>query len=157
MSSLRDVAASGAPLGEIGAELVTQSGYAETLKHDDTPEADARFQNIQELVASMDEFEREHGEATLADFLENVTLHTSADEEAGGALAGGRSTAGDRVTLMTVHAAKGLGVPGGHGHRPRRASVSVQGHRSPGKTPRSSKRSGGSRTWPSRGRRSAWC
>ena len=101
MSGLRDVAASGAPLGEIGAELVNQSGYAEMLKHDDTPEADARFQNIQELVASMDEFEREHSEATLADFLENVTLHTSADEAA----------AGDRVTLMTVHAAKGLEFP----------------------------------------------
>jgi DNA helicase-2/ATP-dependent DNA helicase PcrA len=59
----------------------------------------------------MDEFEREHAGSTLADFLENVTLHTSADEEAGGALAGGRSTAGDRVTLMTVHAAKGLEFP----------------------------------------------
>jgi DNA helicase-2/ATP-dependent DNA helicase PcrA len=101
MSSLRDVAASGAPLGEIGAELVNQSGYAEMLQHDDSPEADARFQNIQELVASMDEFEREHSEATLADFLENVTLHTSADEAA----------VGDRVTLMTVHAAKGLEFP----------------------------------------------
>ena len=101
MSGLRDVAASGAPLGEVGAELVNQSGYAEMLKHDDTAEADARFQNIQELVASMDEFEREHSEATLADFLENVTLHTSADE----------ASSGDRVTLMTVHAAKGLEFP----------------------------------------------
>ncbi|MBW2225510.1 MAG: ATP-binding domain-containing protein, partial [Deltaproteobacteria bacterium] len=121
MSGLRDVAASGAPLGEVGAELVNQSGYAEMLKHDDTAEADARFQNIQELVASMDEFEREHSEATLADFLENVTLHTSADEApSGGPLArtalsgerttGERSTA-DRVTLMTVHAAKGLEFP----------------------------------------------
>jgi DNA helicase-2/ATP-dependent DNA helicase PcrA len=111
MSSLRDVAASGAPLGEIGAELVNQTGYAEMLQHDDSPEADARFQNIQELVASMDEFEREHSEATLADFLENVTLHTSADDAAaGGPLAGERSTA-DRVTLMTVHAAKGLEFP----------------------------------------------
>ena len=105
MSSLRDIAASGAPLGEIGAELVNQSGYAEMLRHDDTPEADARFQNIQELVASMDEFEREHTESTLADFLENVTLHTSADDAAGGALAG------DLVTLMTVNAAKGLEFP----------------------------------------------
>jgi len=105
MSSLRDIAVSGAPLGEIGAELVNQSGYAEMLRHDDTPEADARFQNIQELVASMDEFEREHTESTLADFLENVTLHTSADDAAGDALAG------DRVTLMTVHAAKGLEFP----------------------------------------------
>jgi DNA helicase-2/ATP-dependent DNA helicase PcrA len=101
MSDLRDVGASGVPLGEVGAELVNQSGYGEMLRHDDTPEADARFQNIQELVASMDEFEREHTESTLADFLENVTLHTSADEAA----------AGDRVTLMTVHAAKGLEFP----------------------------------------------
>jgi len=101
MSDLRDVGASGAPLGEIGAELVNQSGYAEMLQHDDTPEADARFQNLQELVASMDEFQRERSEATLAEFLENVTLHTSADEAADG----------DRVTLMTVHAAKGLEFP----------------------------------------------
>ena len=101
MSELSDFAASGAPLGELGAEVVNQSGYAEMLRHDDSPEADARFQNVQELVASMDEFQREHPEASLADFLENVTLQTSADEQ----------TSGDRVTLMTVHAAKGLEFP----------------------------------------------
>ena len=101
MAGLRDVAASGAPLGEIGAELVHRSGYAEMLQHDDTPEADARFQNVQELVASMDEFQRERPDSTLAEFLENVTLQTAADEQVGG----------DRVTLMTVHAAKGLEFP----------------------------------------------
>jgi DNA helicase-2/ATP-dependent DNA helicase PcrA len=101
MIDLRDVGASGVPLGEIGAELVNQSGYGEMLQQDDTPEADARFQNVQELVASMDEFQRERPDATLADFLENVTLQTSADEQVGG----------DRVTLMTVHAAKGLEFP----------------------------------------------
>jgi DNA helicase-2/ATP-dependent DNA helicase PcrA len=101
MSDLREVATSDAPLGEIGAELVERTGYAEVLKHDDTPEADARFQNVQELVASMDEFHREHPDAVLADFLENVTLYTSADERSDG----------DRVTLMTVHAAKGLEFP----------------------------------------------
>jgi DNA helicase-2/ATP-dependent DNA helicase PcrA len=101
MSGLRDVAASGAPLGEIGAELVNRCGYGEMLQHDDTPESDARFQNVQELVASMDEFQRERPDSTLAEFLENVTLQTSADEQVGG----------DRVTLMTVHAAKGLEFP----------------------------------------------
>jgi len=101
MAGLRDVAASGAPLGETGAELVHRSGYAEMLQHDDTPEADARFQNVQELVASMDEFQRERPDSTLAEFLENVTLQTAADEQVGG----------DRVTLMTVHAAKGLEFP----------------------------------------------
>lgn len=101
MRDLRDVAASGVPLGEIGAEVVNQSGYADMLRHDDTPESDARFQNVQELIASMDELQREHREATLSEFLENVTLQTSADEAVGG----------DRVTLMTVHAAKGLEFP----------------------------------------------
>ena len=101
MMALCDVAGSGAPLGEIGAEVVNQSGYAEMLRHDDSPESDARFQNVQELVASMDEYQREHPEASLAEFLENVTLQTSADEDVGG----------DRVTLMTVHAAKGLEFP----------------------------------------------
>ncbi|MGB5812924.1 MAG: UvrD-helicase domain-containing protein [Polyangiales bacterium] len=101
MSDLRFSATRGAPLGEVGAELVERTGYADMLRHDDTPEADARFQNVQELVASMDEFERERPEANLADFLENVTLQTSADEAEGG----------DRVTLMTVHAAKGLEFP----------------------------------------------
>jgi DNA helicase-2/ATP-dependent DNA helicase PcrA len=101
IDELREVAASPAPLGELGAEVVNESGYAEMLRHDDTPEADARFQNVQELVASMDEFQREKSEATLSDFLENVTLQTSADDQVGG----------DRVTLMTVHAAKGLEFP----------------------------------------------
>ena len=101
MMALCDVAGSGAPLGEIGAEVVNHSGYAEMLRHDDSPESDARFQNVQELVASMDEYQREHPEASLAEFLENVTLQTSADEDVGG----------DRVTLMTVHAAKGLEFP----------------------------------------------
>ena len=44
------------------------------------------------LIASMDEFAREHPDASLSDFLENVTLQTSADEHAGG----------DRVTLMVT-------------------------------------------------------
>lgn len=101
LADLRDHAKSDASLGEVGAELVQRSGYGEMLRQDDTAEADARFQNVQELVASMDEFQRERPEASLSDFLENVTLQTSADEEA----------AGDRVTLMTVHAAKGLEFP----------------------------------------------
>lgn len=101
MNALRGVLASGAPLGELGAEVVNQSGYADMLRDDESVEADARFQNVQELVASMDEFQREHPEGMLADFLENVTLQTSADEQVGG----------DRLTLMTVHAAKGLEFP----------------------------------------------
>lgn len=101
MRELREVTSSQAPLGEVGAMLVERTGYADMLKNDDSVEADARFQNVQELVGSMDDFHREHPEASVSDFLENVTLQTSADEGA----------PGDRVTLMTVHAAKGLEFP----------------------------------------------
>ena len=61
------------------------------------------MQNLHELIASMDQYqsESEGGAATLADYLENVSLQTSADE----------APEGDRVTLMTVHAAKGLEFP----------------------------------------------
>ena len=101
LGGLMELADSDAPLGELGAAVAERSGYAEMLKNDDSPEADARFQNVQELIASMDEFERERPGAGLAEFLENVTLQTSADEAQGG----------QRVTLMTVHAAKGLEFP----------------------------------------------
>ena len=98
---LQTTVSSRAPLGEIGAELAEKTGYAQMLRDDDSPEAEARFQNVQELVASMDEFDRDHDSATIDDFLETVTLQTSADE----------ATEGDRLTLMTVHAAKGLEFP----------------------------------------------
>ena len=81
ISNLQELVGSDAPLGEIGAELVERTGYVDMLRHDDTPEADARFQNVQELVASMDEFRPgARPDVRMADFLENVTLQTSADE-----------------------------------------------------------------------------
>ena len=101
LSSLSNDAASEMSLPELGTEVVEKTGYLQTLRDDDSPEADARIQNLHELLASMDQFVAEHPEPTLAAYLENVTLHTSADEAA----------QGDRLTLMTVHAAKGLEFP----------------------------------------------
>jgi DNA helicase-2/ATP-dependent DNA helicase PcrA len=82
--------------------LLETSGYLEALKKEDTAEADARVENLQELVGSMQDYEAEAeaaGEApSLAGFLERVTLVSDVDAmEDGG-----------RVTLMTVHGAKGL-------------------------------------------------
>jgi len=91
-----------------GADLVTlvegvieESGYLKTLQNDDSAEADARMDNLKELVGSVGEFAEEASDPTLSTYLELVTLQTSADE----------SKEGDRLTLMTVHAAKGLEFP----------------------------------------------
>lgn len=73
---------------------------------DKTPEGVARYENIQELLNSIKEFTEtpinEDGEIidrTLAEYLQQITLVTSADEDKENA---------DSVKLMTIHAAKGL-------------------------------------------------
>ncbi len=95
------------PLGELPGEVLSETGYVAMLKAENSVESDARVQNLEELVGSIQEFNGtsdsgeagdSSGEPTLAEFLEEVTLKTQADE--------GESH--DRLTLMTVHAAKGL-------------------------------------------------
>ncbi|MEZ4254804.1 MAG: UvrD-helicase domain-containing protein [Polyangiales bacterium] len=112
-AALKKVAAFRALMGALRTELETatlpdlahaildKSGYLDALDAEDTPEADARKENLQELVGSIDEFAEEAEQPTLASFLELVTLDSTAAE----------STDEDRVTLMTVHAAKGLEFP----------------------------------------------
>jgi DNA helicase-2/ATP-dependent DNA helicase PcrA len=87
---------------EILVAVLGTTGYLEALKKEDSAEADARVENLQELVGSMQDYEAEAeaaGESpTLQGFLERVTLVSDVDSmEEGG-----------RVTLMTVHGAKGL-------------------------------------------------
>ncbi len=88
------------------AELLTAileaTGYIATLKKEDSAEADARIENLEELVGSVQDYESEAeaaGEApSLPGFLERVTLVSDVD--------GMKDVA--KVTLMTVHGAKGL-------------------------------------------------
>jgi DNA helicase-2/ATP-dependent DNA helicase PcrA len=82
--------------------LLDTTGYLVTLKEDDSPEAESRLENLRELVGSVRDYETEANAAgetpTIDGFLERVTLRTDADDiDDTGA-----------VTLMTVHAAKGL-------------------------------------------------
>jgi DNA helicase-2/ATP-dependent DNA helicase PcrA len=75
------------------AEIVLdESGYTAMWQADRSPEAPGRLDNLKELVGALAEFE------TLAAFLEHVSLVM--ENEAG--------AAADQVTLMTLHAAKGL-------------------------------------------------
>ncbi|MCB9619485.1 MAG: UvrD-helicase domain-containing protein [Sandaracinus sp.] len=129
------------PLEDLPGMVLDESGYLEMLRADDSPEADARRENLQELVGSIQQFAEEHDEPTLASFLEDVTLASVADEQSDGA----------KVTLMTVHAAKGLEFD----------TVMVTGLEermfpmrgpTPPKTRKRWRKSVGSRTWRSRAR-----
>jgi DNA helicase-2/ATP-dependent DNA helicase PcrA len=88
----------GAPAstGEILKFLIDRTGYIKQLEEEDTPEAYSRIENLRELVnAAMDS--RDRGE-TLDQFLDHAALVSDADaydEQA-------------QITLMTLHAAKGL-------------------------------------------------
>jgi DNA helicase-2/ATP-dependent DNA helicase PcrA len=86
---------------ELARRVLNRTGYIDALRAEDTPEADSRIENIQEVLTSMDQYQAETAEPTLSDFLELVTLETDAD----------RSVAEDAITLMSVHAAKGLEFP----------------------------------------------
>ncbi len=87
----RDQAAT-LPQGALAQLVLEESGYIAMLEADRSPEAAARLDNLAELVRAIDEF------PDLVSFLEHVALVM--DNE--------RAGPEDRVTLMTLHAAKGL-------------------------------------------------
>lgn len=78
------------------------TGYTKALEDENTIEAQARIENLEELLTVAMEFEKESAENTLAEFLEGITLSSDADEV---------DENEDRVTLMTLHSAKGLEFP----------------------------------------------
>ena len=82
-------------------DVVKQSGY-ESLLQKSTDEEKSELANVNELISSAAEFDEESPEATLEDYLNQVSLVSDVDslDENGGA-----------VTLMTLHAAKGLEFP----------------------------------------------
>ncbi|MDP6108880.1 MAG: 3'-5' exonuclease, partial [Rhodospirillales bacterium] len=80
------------PHDELAAIILDESGYTEMWMRDKTPEAPGRLENLKELVAGLGEFEN------LQDFLEHVSLVMENQE----------NKTEDKVSLMTLHAAKGL-------------------------------------------------
>jgi DNA helicase-2/ATP-dependent DNA helicase PcrA len=101
LTTLRKMAAEGSGPALLAKTVLDQTGYAQVLREEDSAEADARLENLQEVLGSMMEFEQEAEEPTLSAFLELVTLQTDGD----------RKPDDDSITLMTVHAAKGLEFP----------------------------------------------
>jgi DNA helicase II / ATP-dependent DNA helicase PcrA len=89
---------------EMAYQVASGSGIINELKQEKTPESISRFENIEELLNSIREFtsqnEIDTGTLTLEHYLENVALLTDADTDKPGDT--------DKVTVMTMHAAKGL-------------------------------------------------
>ncbi len=80
------------PHAELARIVLDECGYTTMLQADRTPEAAGRLENLTELTRAMEEYE------TLGDFLEHVSLvmdNDASDDEA-------------KVTIMTMHGAKGL-------------------------------------------------
>ncbi|WP_396596295.1 ATP-dependent helicase [Dokdonia sp. R86516] len=91
----------------VAETVAKKTGLLQELKKDGTPEGVARIENIEELLNGMRDFVEEQKEladttGSLAEFLEDVALATSMDNDTGD---------DDRVALMTIHLAKGLEFP----------------------------------------------
>lgn len=93
---------------ELALHIAKQTGLIHTLYSDKTPEGVARYDNIQELLGGVQAFVEQQREvdpealAGLGDFLMDVALLTDADTDDGD---------DNKVSMMTIHAAKGLEFP----------------------------------------------
>lgn len=87
---------------ELTRLVIETTGYLTELASEDTPEAQSRIENVKELVSAVGEFEEQSEDKSIEAFLEQISLITDIDtwdEEK------------DKVTLMTLHLAKGLEFP----------------------------------------------
>ncbi|MBO7610742.1 MAG: UvrD-helicase domain-containing protein [Elusimicrobia bacterium] len=84
---------------EIVETVIEDSGYIRELELTDSPENKNRIENIQEFVSAVEDFERRSPDRSLAGYLSQVALVTDIDSW---------QDAEDKVTLMTLHLAKGL-------------------------------------------------
>ena len=88
-------AISGADHIGLAEQILDDSGYTEMWVNDKTPEAPGRLENLKELVKALEQFENLQG------FLEHVALIMENETDEGG----------PKISIMTLHAAKGLEFP----------------------------------------------
>jgi DNA helicase-2/ATP-dependent DNA helicase PcrA len=85
-------------------DVIKQAGIMADLKSNTTPEGISRIENIEELLNSVKEYtknvENKEDVAMIAEYLQNVSLITDMDKDS--------SKDNNRITLMTIHSAKGL-------------------------------------------------
>jgi DNA helicase-2/ATP-dependent DNA helicase PcrA len=84
-------------------KTLDRSGYLQDLREEQSEEAENRIENLAELVSAAREYELGTDDASLAGFVDQLSLLSDADQEAGKREA--------RVLMMTLHSAKGLEFP----------------------------------------------
>ena len=95
--------ASSLHIDQLIEEVLEDSGYFKELEVDKKPESQTRIENLKEFIGVARDFEKQEGEeATLENFLAQLSLVSDIDNA---------ELADDRVTMMTLHAAKGLEFP----------------------------------------------
>lgn len=87
---------------ELLRELIEETGYVKELEAEGTDEAQARIENIDELISKAASYEESEEQPTLGGFLEEVALVADID---------GLEEGNEYVVLMTLHSAKGLEFP----------------------------------------------
>ena len=87
---------------ELARSLVEEIGILAHFKESKEPDAKDRFDNVAELLTSIEEFSVRNPDSELSTFLENVSLQTDIDNW---------NDTENRVTLMTIHSSKGLEFP----------------------------------------------
>jgi DNA helicase-2/ATP-dependent DNA helicase PcrA len=87
---------------EVIRQVLDRTGYRRMLKDSGDAEDQERLANIEELITAAHQFHQEDTSRTIADFLENITLASDVD---------GWDERQDLVSVMTLHAAKGLEFP----------------------------------------------
>ena len=92
---------------DVARALIKASGLLDDLRKENTPENLVRWENVQELLNAIAEFSQAHAdsenqEGSLSAFLQEISLLTDADQA---------KDSENRVTMMTLHASKGLEFP----------------------------------------------
>lgn len=87
---------------EMIEKVINESGYKQKLELENTPESLGRVENIKELISVAVEYEKNSADNTLLGFLTQVSLITDLDQ---------LDESTPAVTMMTLHAAKGLEFP----------------------------------------------
>jgi DNA helicase-2/ATP-dependent DNA helicase PcrA len=82
--------------------ILEQTKYMDFIRQTQDPQAQSREENLGELLSVARDFQKDQIEGTLSDFLEKVALVNDVDRY---------EKEEDRVTLMTIHSAKGLEFP----------------------------------------------
>ncbi|HEV3146771.1 MAG TPA: UvrD-helicase domain-containing protein [Gemmataceae bacterium] len=90
------------PPDEVVRQVIDRSGYSAMLRNSKDTEDHERLENIQELITAAAQFARDDPERRIGDFLESITLASDVDSW---------DERQDCVSVMTLHAAKGLEFP----------------------------------------------